>query len=49
MQSLNTHELMSKKLPNSPNLRNNYELDSIMVNKGQIHGEINEFLGVFEM
>ena len=44
MQSLNIDKLMSKQLPNSPIFRNNYELDSIMVNKGRIHGEIREFL-----
>ena len=49
MRSLNTHKLMSKQLPNSPILKNNYELDSIMVNKGQIHEELKYFLGVFEI
>ena len=43
MGSLNRHELLSKKLSNSPILRNNYELDSIIVNMGQIHGELSIF------
>ena len=37
---------MSKTIPNSPILRNNHELDSIVVNKGQIHGESRYFLGI---
>ena len=50
MRSLNTHEHVSKQLPNSPILRNNHELDNIMVNKGQVHKDLKEyFLGVFEM
>ena len=48
MGSLNTHEFMSKKLPKSPILRNNYKLDSIMVKKGQIHGELGYFLGILQ-
>ena len=44
MQSSNTRELVLKQLPNSPILRSNYELDRIMVNKGQIRREIREFL-----
>ena len=41
--SLIPHKIMSKLMPNSPILRLNHELNSIMVNKGQIHGEIREF------
>ena len=37
------HKLVSKKLPNSPILIENYELDSIMVNKGRIHKKLREF------
>ena len=36
-----------KKLPNSSILRNNSELDSTMVNKGRIHGELRYFLSFF--
>ena len=46
MRSLNTHRDVSKIIPNSPILRNNHELDSIMVNKGQIHGKLRYFRGI---
>ena len=35
--SLNTRGDLSKQVPNSPILRNNHELDSLVLNKGQIH------------
>ena len=35
----NTHELVSKQLPNSPILKINHKLDSIEVKKGRIHRE----------
>ena len=38
--SLNTHGEALKHLPNSSILNINHELDSIDVNKGQIHGEL---------
>ena len=43
MRSSKTHKDVSKKNPNPLILRNNYELDSIMVNKGQIHEELRYF------
>ena len=43
MRSLNTHGDMSKQVPKSPILINNHELDSIEVNKGQIHKELRFF------
>ena len=49
MWSLNTHEFVSKQLPYSAILRNNYKLDSIIVNKGQIHEELRNFLGVLQI
>ena len=38
-----------KTIPNSPILRNNQELWSILVNKGRIHGELRYFQGVFQI
>ena len=40
-----THGYMSKKVPNSPILINNHELDSIEVNKGRIYKELRYFRG----
>ena len=47
MQSLTIHKLVSKKLRNQPIYLYNHELKSIVVNKGQIHGEIREFFRYF--
>ena len=38
---------MSKIIPNSPILRNNHELNSIVVNKGQMYGELRYFRGIY--
>ena len=43
MQSLKTHECVSKQLANSLILSFNQEFISIMINKGQIHEEIEDF------
>ena len=43
VQSLNTHQFVSKLIPNSKILRLNHELNNIVVNKGRIYGEIREF------
>ena len=48
MRSLNTRGDVSKQVQNSPMLRNNHELDSLVVNKGRIHGELRHFQGVFQ-
>ena len=47
MSSLNTHGDVSKQVPNSPILRNNHEIDSIVVNKGRIHGELRYYLFIY--
>ena len=39
MRSLITHQFVSKLMPNSPILSNNYELRSIVVNKGRFQEE----------
>ena len=39
----NICEDMSKIILNSPILRDNHEFDSIVVNKGRIHGELRYF------
>ena len=46
IRSLNTCGDVSKRVSNTPFLRNNYELDSILVNKGWIHGELSYFKGI---
>ena len=46
MMSLNTHRDISKHIPNSPILKNNNELDSIVVNKRQIRKELRYFRGI---
>ena len=46
MQSLNTRKDVSKKFPKLPILINNHELNSIVVNKGRIHGELRYFQGI---
>ena len=46
MRSLNTRGNFSKIILNIPILRNNYELKSIVVNKGRIHGEVRYFLDI---
>ena len=43
MRSLNTHGDVSKQVPNSSILGNNYKLDSLVVNKGRIHEELRYF------
>ena len=43
MWSFKAHECVPIKLPNSPILSLNQELNSIMVNKVHIQGEIREF------
>ena len=45
--SLNSHEIMSKLIPNSPILSNNHELRSIVVNKGRIHGQLRKIWIIF--
>ena len=45
MRSLNIRADVSNTIQKSPILRNNHELDSIKVNKGQIDGELEYFLG----
>ena len=49
MRSLNTRGDVSKQVPNSLILRNNHELDNIMVNKGLIHGEFRYFRGILQI
>ena len=49
MRSLNTCRHVSKKVPNSPILRNNHELDSLVMNKGRIHGALRFFQGVLQI
>ena len=39
----------SKQVPNSPILRINHELKSIVVNKGRIHKELRHFKVLFEI
>ena len=46
MKLLKTHGYVSKTISNSPILRNNHELNSIVVNKGQMHGELRYFRGI---
>ena len=42
-RSLNTHIDVSKQGPNAPILRNNHELDSLVMNKGQNYKELRYF------
>ena len=44
-----THECISQQLMNSPILSFHQESISIMVNKGQINGEIGYFQGVLKI
>ena len=44
MQSLNTHDVVSKKIPNFPISRLIHKLKGILVNKDRIHRELGKFL-----